>query len=123
MVCDKTLNPITGFRYTKVGSVPSYDLCQAEYDKLSTAEQSQFQRLPPPVTPRRVAIAVGFATLVVLASGQRLQQQPPSSLISPREDSEDFLELPPLSPAEELVALFFRPKIPATQRERARWEY
>ena len=123
VVCDRTLNPITGYRYTKIGSNPSYDLCQTEFDKLPQEEQTQFERIAPPVTPRRAALAAGVVALSALAFGQQQRSSPPRPPATPREDIEDLLELPPLSPAEELVALIFRPKIPATQRERPRWEY
>jgi hypothetical protein len=113
VVCDETMNPIAGYRYTRRGSSPSYDLCQAEFDKLSSEEQVNFERVAPPLTPRRALIGLGAAAAAVAAS----------SLVPPfpREDPllfyDDFIEMPPLSPAEALVGFIFKPKIPATERE------
>jgi hypothetical protein len=111
VVCDVTLSPISGYRYKRVGSSPSYDLCQPEFDKLTPEERRQFERIAPPLTPRRfvigsVAAAAAAASLSALAPSQQQEDL-----------EEDFLELPPLSPAEEIVAFFFKPKVPATQRE------
>ena len=113
VLCDKTFNPITGYRYTRAGSQPSYDLCQAEFDKLSTQEQQRFERVAPQLTPRRavVALLAGAASLWFATSA------PPPP---PRRDYDaydDLYELPPLSPAEELVDFFFKPKVPASERE------
>ena len=46
--CDRSgMNPIVGMRFHLRGH--NYDLCQAEYDKLSAAEQGQYEAIPPPV--------------------------------------------------------------------------
>eukprot|EP00900_Chrysochromulina_parva_P012207 jgi/Chrpa1/20988/Chrysochromulina_OHIO_Genome00026681-RA len=42
------MNPIVGMRFQLRGSEPSYDLCQAEYDKLDDAEKGQYEAIPPP---------------------------------------------------------------------------
>ena len=36
VLCDRTLSPIVGYRYTDGAG---YDLCQAEFDKLDVAER------------------------------------------------------------------------------------
>ena len=118
VVCDKTLNPIVGYRYTRRGSEPTYDLCQAEYDKLAAAERGRYDRIDPQVTPRRALIGAGV--LVVLATW--LLGAPPPPPPTAREDLDEIYELPPLSPAEQLVAVFFRPVVPASQREAGRRE-
>ena len=70
VVCDRTLNPITGYRYTRAGSNPSYDLCQAEFEKLSPAEAENFERLEPQLTPRRAILGLGVtAALLQLVLG------------------------------------------------------
>jgi hypothetical protein len=119
VLCDATLNPITGYKYTKIGSRPSYDLCQAAYDELEAAEASQFERSPPPITPRRT-----LAAMAALALGIALSRASPEAPAAPKQRDprlfyEDFVEIPPLSPAEQLVAFFFRPQAMATQREAA----
>ena len=115
VVCDKTLNPITGWRYMRKGSAPSYDLCQDAFDQLTPEEQLSFDRIAPPLTPRRAAIGLGAVVAALnIASLLTPKRMPgPDPL-----DYDDLVELPPLSPAEEIVAFFFKPKIPATQRER-----
>ena len=118
VVCDKTLNPIVGYRYTRRGSEPSYDLCQAEYDKLAAAERGRYDRIDPQLTPRRALIGAGV--LVLLATW--LLGAPPPPPPTAREDLDEIYELPPLSPAEQLVAVFFRPVVPASQREAGRRE-
>jgi hypothetical protein len=41
--CDKSgMCPIVGTRYTLIGSDPSYDLCEAEFSKLSPADQAMY---------------------------------------------------------------------------------
>ena len=118
VVCDKTMNPIVGYRYTQRGSNPSYDLCQSEYDKLTPTEKLRFERIEPQVTPRRAMIGVGAAVAFAAVARATLigPTLPPPVL---REDEYDYMELPPLSPAESLVGLIFAPKVPATIRERA----
>ena len=118
VVCDKTLNPIVGYRYTRRGSEPSYDLCQTEYDKLTAAERGRYDRIDPQLTPRRALIGAGV--LVLLATW--LLGAPPPPPPTAREDLDEIYELPPLSPAEQLVAVFFRPVVPASQREAGRRE-
>lgn len=104
VLCDKTMNPIVGYRFTRSGSNPSYDLCQAEFDKLPPEEQQRFDRFDPPITPRRALLFVVAAAVAGrLAFGSSSPPRTP-----PREDLEDFEMLPPLSPAEELVGLIFR---------------
>jgi len=45
--CDKTgMSPIVGNRYHLIGH--DYDLCEAEYIKLSPEEQAMFEKIPPP---------------------------------------------------------------------------
>jgi len=47
--CDRSgKNPIVGMRFHLRGSEPSYDLCQAEYDKLDDAEKGLYEAIPPP---------------------------------------------------------------------------
>ena len=47
--CDRSgMNPIVGMRFHLRGSEPSYDLCQAEYDKLDDAEKGLYEAIPPP---------------------------------------------------------------------------
>merc|ERR1719240_703867 len=47
--CDRSgMNPIVGMRYHLRGH--NYDLCQAEYDKLSQQEKLLYTAIPPPVT-------------------------------------------------------------------------
>jgi hypothetical protein len=46
--CDRSgMIPIVGMRFHLLGH--NYDLCQAEYDKLSAAEKGQYEAIPPPV--------------------------------------------------------------------------
>ena len=48
MTCDRSgVCPIVGMRYHLRGDA-DYDLCQAEYDKLTSEEQSQYEAIPPP---------------------------------------------------------------------------
>merc|ERR1719274_393720 len=48
--CDRSgMAPIVGMRYHLRGH--NYDLCQAEYDKLSQQEKLLYTAIPPPVTP------------------------------------------------------------------------
>ena len=110
VVCDKTLNVITGFRYTRKRSKPSYDLCQAEFLKLLPEEQLKFERIAPPVTPRRTAIGLGVGAIAAAAISMIPQPQP---------FYDDYIETPELSPAEALVGFFFRPNVRAAQREAA----
>ena len=119
VLCDATKNPITGYRFKKIGSNPSYDLCQAAYDQLSVVQARQYERIPPPLTPRRAVLVLGAATIGALA-WNLIRGEASLSYFRDDEDVDfDFLELPPLSPAEQLVAFFFRPNVPATQREAA----
>jgi len=47
--CDRSgMIPIVGMRFNLRGSEPSYDLCQAEYDKLDDAEKGLYEAIPPP---------------------------------------------------------------------------
>ena len=117
MLCDETLNPIVGYRYTKKGSDPSYDLCQSAFDKLPMDDRASFERIAPPITPRRTLLGIGVlaALAAVLPTTSSLRQQ---TTPDPMLFYDDFIELPPLSPAEQLVAFFFRPKVLATKRER-----
>ena len=47
--CDRSgMNLIVGMRFHLRGSEPSYDLCQAEYDKLDDAEKGQYDAITPP---------------------------------------------------------------------------
>ena len=41
------MNPIVGMRFHLRGH--NYNLCQAEYDKLSAADQGLYEAIPPPV--------------------------------------------------------------------------
>ena len=115
VVCDETMNVISGYRYTRIGSSPSYDLCQAEFDKLPAEEQAGFERLAPPITPRR-ALLFGLGT-AALASAIAAVPPPTRDAREQGLYYDDFIELPPLSPAEQIVAFFFKPVVPATQRE------
>lgn len=46
--CDRSgMIPIVGMRFHMLGH--NYDLCQAEYDKLSAAEKGQYEAIPPAV--------------------------------------------------------------------------
>jgi len=46
-ICSRSgMDPIVGIRYHKRGT--DYDLCQAEYDKLSAKEQKLFEAISPP---------------------------------------------------------------------------
>ena len=113
-----------GWRYTRRGSQPSYDLCEAEHAKLTPEQQRLFERVSPPITPRRTLFGFGALSAGWIA----LSAVPPLALAPQRQaygnygegNYEDFLELPPLSPAEALVAMLFKPNVPATQRERRR---
>lgn len=54
--CDRSgMCPIVGIRYKLRGH--NYDLCQAEYDKLSDAEKLQYEAIPP---PQRAPPCAGF---------------------------------------------------------------
>ena len=108
VLCDKTLNPITGWRFTDGAG---YDLCEAEFLKLEPAEQLRFERVGPPITPRRALIAgVG-----VVAAARLLAAAPPPRVARDADDicaeggCNDIYELPPLTPAEMAVGLVFRP--------------
>merc|ERR1719231_1804927 len=51
VTCDKSgMCPIVGPRYHLVGH--NYDLCQAEYDKLSDKEKATFRKVEPPAKPK-----------------------------------------------------------------------
>ena len=61
--CDRSgMNPIVGMRFHLRGH--NYDLCQAEYDKLSAAEKVQYEAIPPSVGGR-----VGMADAAQAAMG------------------------------------------------------
>ena len=115
VLCDKSLNPIVGFRYTDGNG---YDLCQTEYDKLASSERGRFTRLAPPLTPRRALAALMTVSATATLAGLLLsaeQPRPPSD-----EDYEarydlydDYAELPELTLAEKLVAYIFHPVVPA----------
>jgi WD40 repeat protein len=48
--CDASgMDPIVGVRYRLKGPSSDYDLCEAEFRKLSVADQSQYEALSPPV--------------------------------------------------------------------------
>ncbi|KOO29103.1 hypothetical protein Ctob_010494 [Chrysochromulina tobinii] len=70
--CDCSgMNPIVGMRYHLRGQ--DYDLCQAEYDKLSAAVQAVYEAIPPPalvLQPRR-------ACYVLSAANMMLKRTPP----------------------------------------------
>ena len=59
--CDRSgMYPIVGMRYNLRGESPSYDLCQAEFDKLPDEEKRLYDAIPPPevtknFTPEQVA--------------------------------------------------------------------
>jgi hypothetical protein len=47
--CDKSGQcPIIGWRFKLRGTDPSYDLCEAEFNKLSDAEKDRYERIAPP---------------------------------------------------------------------------
>jgi len=47
VTCDRSgMSPIVGDRYHLVGH--DYDLCQAEYDKVSAEEKALYRKIPPP---------------------------------------------------------------------------
>merc|ERR1712196_465981 len=50
IICDKTNQPIVGVRYHKTGE--DYDLCEAEFQKLSPLDQAAFERIEKPQKPR-----------------------------------------------------------------------
>ena len=114
VLCDVTMMPITGYRYT---DGQGYDLCQAAFDELPAVEQRRFERLDPPLTPRRAVVA--SVASVLLGSQLGALSLRATSFTSrggrgEREDEVDLWELQPLSPAEELVAAIFRPAAQAT---------
>lgn len=108
VLCDVTMMPITGYRYT---DGHGYDLCQAAFDELPAVEQRRFERLDPPLTPRRAVVASVASVLLGSQLGALSPRATPSSSggRGEREDEADLWELPPLSPAEKLVAAIFRP--------------
>merc|ERR1719158_2416634 len=64
--CDASgMYPIVGVRYTKIGE--NYDLCEAEFNKLSSEEQALFQKID---TPQRRGC---------MGHGMRMQQSDPES--------------------------------------------
>mmetsp|Transcript_41589 Transcript_41589/g.131220 ORF Transcript_41589/g.131220 Transcript_41589/m.131220 type:complete len:98 (+) Transcript_41589:110-403(+) len=92
----------------------SYSLCQAAFDRLSPAEQAAFSRIAPPVDPAKLAAAAFLAALALglvggaLTSG-RVPLGAAGGVGGGGGGLPDYAELPPLSPAEALVALVFRP--------------
>ena len=47
--CDRSgMYPIVGMRYNLRGESPSYDLCQAEFDKLPDEEKAKYEKIAPP---------------------------------------------------------------------------
>ena len=65
--CDRSgMNPIVGIRYHLRGQ--NYDICQAEYDKLSAREQSEYEAIPPPLAAFEWALPkhVNLGKLVAL---------------------------------------------------------
>ena len=124
VICDKTFNPIVGYRYTRIGSKPSFDLCQSEFEKLDADEQRGFEKISPPVTPRRAVLTLGATAAIAAVLPAALESSPTDrERYLERLENENvdvnMIELPPLSPAEELVGYIFKPKVPATQREAA----
>ena len=76
-------------------------------------EQRGFERISPPIDPAKLAIAAFAAALLLggvggLLSTARLLNGAPNGA-PPVDALPDYAELPPLSPAEGLVALIFRP--------------
>ena len=61
--CDCSgMHPIVGMRYHLRGQ--NYDLCQAEYDKLSAAVQAVYEAIPPPVSGKG-----GMLELYIIGGG------------------------------------------------------
>ena len=119
---------IVGYRYARpstpadrqraldLGLTPmsQYSISQAAFDELSSEEQRSFERIAPPLDPAKLAIAAFVASLLlgsvggILSTGRFLD----GAINAPTQQLEplaDFSELPPLSPAEALVGLIFRP--------------
>ena len=127
MVCAAKQRLIVGYRYARPATpaeqqaataagyepLPQYSLCQEAFDELSPQEQQTFERIAPPVDPARLALAAFVAALAlgsvggVLSTGRLLDGSWNGA--PPLEQPQDYAELPPLSPAEALVALIFRP--------------
>ena len=80
--------------------------------ELPAVEQRRFERLDPPLTPRRAVVASVASVLLGSQLGAlslRATSFSSSGGRGEREDESDLWELQPLSPAEELVAAIFRP--------------
>jgi hypothetical protein len=80
-------------------------------------EQRRFERLDPPLTPRRAVVASVASVLLGSQLGAlslRATSFSSSGGRGEREDEADLWELQRLSPAEELVAAVFRPAAQAT---------
>ena len=60
VACDKSgMSPIMGDRYHLIGS--NYDLCEAEFNKLSSTDQAKFEKIPVPVVAAPRCGGRGFA--------------------------------------------------------------
>ena len=135
VLCDRTLSPIVGYRYTDGAG---YDLCQAEFDKLDVAGRRRLTRVAPPVTPRRALLAAAVAAVAAQLASLAAPPSPSDgcgaarTAASPSDVTadcyaafdtpygtlaDDFLMPPPPSAAETLLDLVFSPRVPAGQRE------
>jgi hypothetical protein len=127
MVCAATERLIVGYRYARPATAADqqaaraagYDametrnLCQAAWDALPADERATYERIAPPVDPLKLALAAFVASLALGLAGGVLSTarflDGSSNGAPPLEALPDYAELPPLSPAEALVALVFRP--------------
>ena len=127
MVCAVSKKLIVGYRYarpataadrraaTDAGYSPmdTYSICQGVYDELDPSEQSSFEAIAPPIDPAKLAaLAFGSAIALglaggVLSSGRLLDGS--ANGLGGLDALPEYAEVQPLSPAEWLVALIFRP--------------
>ena len=84
VTCDKSgMSPIVGDRYHLVGH--NYDLCEAEWRKLTAPEQAKFRKVAPP--PEGAAAAAAAAAMArAKASGK----QPEAEVQAPKRDERDL---------------------------------
>ena len=127
IVCAVSKQLIVGYRYARPATAAdrqaardagfdptdAYSICQQAFDSLPPTEQRTFERIEPPVDPAKLAL-VAFASALalglaggVLSTAKLLDGRPNGA--PPLDALPDYAEVGGYSPAEQLVALIFRP--------------
>jgi len=81
IICDKTNQPIVGVRYHKTGE--DYDLCEAEFQKLSPLDQAAFERIEKPQKPRCFQAAFPLFRFVQYPTDTVMARSTPEEQLQP----------------------------------------